>query len=234
MAYRYGKPLTLAMASPHCGRRQQLMAAENTPIKILSVDDHPLLREGIAALLEGQQDMVLVGESANGRDAIATFRAHRPDVTLMDLQMPEINGIEAIIAIRREFPGARIVVLTTYNGEVRAARPLSAAASGFLLKSAVRKDFLDTIRTVHGGRKQIPPEIAAEIAEHHCDDALTEREIEVLREVAAADANKIFAAELSLNGETAKTHIKKTPSKIGPTHRPHTLTTPLQPRILHF
>jgi DNA-binding NarL/FixJ family response regulator len=162
MAYRYGKPLTLAMASPHCGRRQQLMAAENTPIKILSVDDHPLLREGIAALLEGQRDMVLVGESANGRDAIETFRAHRPDVTLMDLQMPEINGIEAIIAIRREFPGARIVALTTYKGDVRAARAFSAGASGFLLKSAVRKDFLDTIRTVHGGRKQIPPEIAAE------------------------------------------------------------------------
>jgi len=128
------------------------MAAENTPIKILSVDDHPLLREGIAALLEGQRDMVLVGESANGRDAIETFRAHRPDVTLMDLQMPEINGIEAIIAIRREFPGARIVALTTYKGDVRAARAFSAGASGFLLKSAVRKDFLDTIRTVHCGR----------------------------------------------------------------------------------
>jgi len=234
MAYRYGKPLTLAMASPHCGRRQQLMAAENTPIKILSVDDHPLLREGIAALLEGQRDMVLVGESANGRDAIETFRAHRPDVTLMDLQMPEINGIEAIIAIRREFPGARIVALTTYKGDVRAARAFSAGASGFLLKSAVRKDFLDTIRTVHGGRKQIPPEIAAEIAEHHCDDALTEREIEVLREVAAGNANKIVAAQLSITEETVKTHIKNILSKLGANDRTHAVTIALKRGIIDF
>jgi DNA-binding NarL/FixJ family response regulator len=234
MAYRCGKPLTLAMASPHCGRRQQLMAAENTPIKILSVDDHPLLREGIAALLEGQRDMVLVGESANGRDAIETFRAHRPDVTLMDLQMPEINGIEAIIAIRREFPGARIVALTTYKGDVRAARAFSAGASGFLLKSAVRKDFLDTIRTVHGGRKQIPPEIAAEIAEHHCDDALTEREIEVLREVAAGNANKIVAAELSITEETVKTHIKNILSKLGANDRTHAVTIALKRGIIDF
>jgi DNA-binding NarL/FixJ family response regulator len=234
MAYRCGKPLTLAMASPHCGRRQQLMAVENTPIKILSVDDHPLLREGIAALLEGQRDMVLVGESANGRDAIETFRAHRPDVTLMDLQMPEINGIEAIIAIRREFPGARIVALTTYKGDVRAARAFSAGASGFLLKSAVRKDFLDTIRTVHGGRKQIPPEIAAEIAEHHCDDALTEREIEVLREVAAGNANKIVAAELSITEETVKTHIKNILSKLGANDRTHAVTIALKRGIIDF
>jgi len=234
MAYRCGKPLTLAMASPHCGRRQQLMAAENTPIKILSVDDHPLLREGIAALLEGQRDMVLVGESANGRDAIETFRAHRPDVTLMDLQMPEISGIEAIIAIRREFPGARIVALTTYKGDVRAARAFSAGASGFLLKSAVRKDFLDTIRTVHGGRKQIPPEIAAEIAEHHCDDALTEREIEVLREVAAGNANKIVAAELSITEETVKTHIKNILSKLGANDRTHAVTIALKRGIIDF
>src|SRR5260370_11850067 len=226
MPYRYRKPLTLAMASADCGRRQELIADENSPIKILSVDDHPLLRDGIAALLEGQRDMVLVGESANGRDAIETFRAHRPDVTLMDLQMPEINGIEAIIAIRREFPNARIVALTTYKGDVRAARAFSAGASGFLLKSAVRKDFLDTIRTVHGGRKRIPPEIAAEIAEHHCDDALTERELEVLREVAAGKANKIVAAELSITEGTVKTHIQSNLSKLCAHDRTHPLTTP--------
>ena len=208
------------------------MAAENSPIKILSVDDHPLLRDGIAALLEGQRDMVLVGESANGRDAIETFRAHRPDVTLMDLQMPEINGIEAIIAIRREFPNARIVALTTYKGDVRAARAFSAGASGFLLKSAVRKDFLDTIRTVHGGRKRIPPEIAAEIAEHHCDDALTEREIEVLREVAAGNANKIVAAQLSITEETVKTHIKNILSKLGANDRTHAVTIALKRGII--
>jgi two-component system, NarL family, response regulator len=234
MAHRYGKPLTLAMASPHRGRRQQFMVAENTPIKILSVDDHPLLREGIAALLEGQRDMVLVGESANGRDAIETFRAHRPDVTLMDLQMPETNGIEAIIAIRREFPNARIVALTTYKGDVRAARAFSAGASGFLLKSAVRKDFLDTIRTVHGGRKRIPPEIAAEIAEHHCDDALTPREIEVLREVAAGNANKIVAAQLSITEETVKTHIKNILSKLGANDRTHAVTIALKRGIIDF
>jgi DNA-binding NarL/FixJ family response regulator len=181
-----------------------------------------------------QRDMVLVGESANGRDAIETFRAHRPDVTLMDLQMPEINGIEAIIAIRREFPSARIVALTTYKGDVRAARAFSAGASGFLLKSAVRKDFLDTIRTVHGGRKRIPPEIAAEIAEHHCDDALTQREIEVLREVAAGNANKIVAAQLSITEETVKTHIKNILSKLGATDRTHAVTIALKRGIIDF
>src|SRR5260370_42539324 len=210
------------------------MAGENPPIKILSVDDHPLLREGIAALLEGQRDMVLVGELANGRDAIATFRAHRPDVTLMDLQMPETNGIEAIIAIRREFPNARIVALTTYKGDLLAARAFSAGASGFLLKSAVRKDFLDTIRTVHSGRKRIPPEIAPEIAEHHYDDALTEREIEVLREVAAGDPNKNVAAPLSITEEDVKTHLKKILSKLCAHDRTPPRTIALQSRIIRL
>ena len=154
-------------------------------IRILTVDDHPMLREGIAAVLASEQDMTLVAEASNGREAVEQFRAHHPDVTLMDVQMPEVNGIDAIVKIREEFPDARIIVLTTYTGDVQAARAFKAGASGYMLKNMVRKELIDTIRTVHAGKKRIPAEIAVEIAQHHSDDALTEREIEVLREVAA-------------------------------------------------
>src|SRR5688572_17053618 len=174
------------------------------PIRILSVDDHPMLREGIAAVLANEQDMFVVAEASNGREAIEQFRTHRPDVTLMDVQMPEVNGIDAILKIREEFPDARIIVLTTYTGDAQAARAFKAGASGYLLKNMVRKELIDTIRTIHSGKKKIPPEIAVEMAQHHSDDALTEREIQVLRGVAAGNANKMVAQLLNVSEETIK------------------------------
>lgn len=185
------------------------------------MDDHPLLREGIAAVIESQSDMVLAGEAANGREAVESFRACLPDVTLMDLQMPEMNGTEAIGAIRREFPGARIVVLTTYQGDVQALNALKAGACGYLLKSMLRKELLETIRAVHAGRRHIPAEIAAAIAEHVSDDALTAREIEVLRNVAAGNANKRVAAELGISEETVKAHMKSILAKLDARDRTH-------------
>jgi DNA-binding NarL/FixJ family response regulator len=208
------------------------MATSNTPIRVLTVDDHPLLREGIAAVLERQQDIVQVAEATNGREAIESFRAHRPDVTLMDLQMPEMSGIDAIIAIRREFRHARIVVLTTYSGDAQAVRAFRAGASGYLLKNMLRKELVDTIRAVHAGQRRIPPEIAAEIAEHHTDDALTDREIEVLRLVAAGKANKIVAAELAITEETVKAHMRSILAKLAANDRTHAVTIALKRGII--
>jgi len=193
-------------------------------IRILTVDDHPLLREGIAAVLEGEQDFQLVGEATNGLEAIEAFRVHRPDVTLMDLQMPKMNGIEAILEIKREFPNARFVVLTTYQGDAQALRALKAGATGYLLKSMLRKELLETIRVVHAGRRRIPPVIAAELAEHVTDDALSEREIQVLRKVAAGTSNKIIAAELFLSEATVKAHMKSILSKLDANDRTHAVT----------
>jgi DNA-binding NarL/FixJ family response regulator len=210
------------------------VATSNTPIRVLTVDDHPLLREGIAAVLEGQQDMVLVAEATNGHEAIESFRAHRPDVTLMDLQMPEMSGIDAIIAIRREFQHARIVVLTTYSGDAQAVRAFRAGASGYLLKGMLRKELVDTIRAVHAGQRRIPPEIAAEIAEHHTDDALTEREIEVLRLVAAGKANKIVAVELAIAEETVKAHMRSILAKLAANDRTHAVTIALKRGIIEI
>jgi len=190
-------------------------------IRILTVDDHQLLREGIAAVLEGQPDMVLIGQASNGREAIESFRQHRPDVTLMDLRMPDMSGIEAITAIRAEFPNARIIVLTTYAGDVQAAGALKAGASGYLLKNLVRKELLETIRVVHAGKRRVPPEIATEIAEHVADDALTGREIEVLRRVAAGKSNKVIAAELDISEGTVKTHMKSILPKLDASDRTH-------------
>jgi DNA-binding NarL/FixJ family response regulator len=191
------------------------------PIRILTVDDHPLLREGIAAVIEGQPDMTLVAEATNGREAIESFRNHRPDVALMDLRMPDMNGIEAIRAIRTEFPAARIVVLTTYAGDVQALDALKAGASGYLLKSMLRKDLLDTIRTVHAGKRRIPPEIATQIAEHAADDALTQREIDVLRRVGSGNSNKQIAAQLAISEGTVKAHMKNILPKLGARDRTH-------------
>jgi DNA-binding NarL/FixJ family response regulator len=185
------------------------------------VDDHPLLREGIAAVIEGQPDMTLVAEATNGREAIESFRHHRPDVALMDLRMPDMNGIEAIRAIRTEFPAARIVVLTTYAGDVQALGALKAGASGYLLKSMLRKDLLDTIRTVHAGKRRIPPEIATQIAEHAADDALTEREIDVLRRVGSGNSNKQIAVQLAISEGTVKAHMKNILPKLGARDRTH-------------
>jgi len=209
------------------------MNAES-PIRILSVDDHPLLREGIAAVLATEKDMVLVAEAGNGREAVEQFRAHRPDVTLMDLQMPVMNGTDAILAIRKDYPEARIIVLTTYRGDVQAVRALKAGASGYLLKNMVWDELVETIRSVHGGKKRIPPEIAVEMAEHHADDALTEREIEVLREVAAGNANKAVALRLSVSEETVKTHMRSILSKLGANDRTHAVTIALKRGIIEI
>ena len=201
-------------------------------IRILSVDDHPVLREGIAAVLGGEDDMVLVGEASNGKEAIAEFQAHRPDVTLMDLQMPDMGGIQAIQAIRKDFPEARIIVLTTYKGDAQAVRAFKAGAFGYLLKNMLRKELVETIRTVHGGKKRIPPEIAMEMAEHHSDDALTEREIEVLLEVAAGNSNKMIASHLTVSEETVKAHMKNILSKLGANDRTHAVTIALKRGII--
>jgi DNA-binding NarL/FixJ family response regulator len=206
----------------------------SSPIRILSVDDHPMLREGIAAVLAGEDDMVLVAEASNGREAVEQFRAQRPDVTLMDVQMPEVNGVEAILKIREEFPDARIIVLTTYSGDVQAARAFKAGASGYLLKNMLRKELIDTIRAVHAGKKRIPPEIAVEMAEHHSDDALTEREIEVLRAVAAGNANKMVAQQLHVSEETVKAHMKNILSKLGANDRTHAVTIALKRGIIEI
>lgn len=190
-------------------------------IKVLTVDDHPLLREGIAAVLEDEEEIVLVGEAGSGEEAKAQFRIHRPDVTLMDLQMPGMNGIDAIVEIRREFPNARFVVLTTYQGDVQALRALKAGAAGYLLKSMLRKDLVSTILSVHAGRRYIPPEIAAELADHVADDALTGREIEILRSVAMGNSNKMIGAQLNVSEATIKGHMKSILSKLAASDRTH-------------
>jgi DNA-binding NarL/FixJ family response regulator len=190
-------------------------------INILSVDDHPLLREGIAAVLQGETDIVLAAEATNGQEAVESFRACRPDVTLMDLQMPVMNGIDAIIEIRREFPNARFIVLTTYQGDVQALRALKAGASGYLLKNMLRKDLVATIRAVHAGKRYIPPEIAAELADHVTEDALNEREIELLLSVANGNSNKIIASRLNVSEATVKGHMKSILSKLAANDRTH-------------
>jgi len=193
-------------------------------IRVLTVDDHPLLREGIAAVLDGESDIELVAEATSGQEAIDLFRRHRPDVTLMDLQMPGMSGIDAILAIRSEFQSSRFIVLTTYRGDIQALRALKAGASGYLLKSMLRKELLDTIRSVHAGQRRIPPEIAAELADHVTDDALTEREIAVLQRVATGNSNKIIASQLNVSEATVKGHMKSILSKLDANDRTHAVT----------
>jgi len=190
-------------------------------IRVLTVDDHPLVRQGIAGLVGVQQDMVLVGEASDGREAIQQFRTHHPDVTLMDLQMPEMNGIDAILAIRNEFPDARVIVLTTYTGDVQVLRALKAGAQAYLLKNALHKQLLETIRAVHAGKKTLSPEVSYEIAEHATDDSLTPAEIAVLRLIAAGNANKQIADQLSITEETVKSRVKNILSKLGANDRTH-------------
>jgi len=203
-------------------------------IRILVVDDHPLLREGIAAAIARQSDMILVGEATNGREAIESFRATRPDVTLMDLQIPDVDGVEAIAAIRAEYPAARIIVLTTYKGDVQALRALKAGARGFLLKSAVRKEMMDAIRNVHAGRTVVLPEVAQQIAEHAAADALSEREVEVLQCVALGAANKQVAHQLVLSEETVKVHMKHILEKLRASDRTHAVTIGLGRGIIEL
>ena len=193
-------------------------------IRVLAVDDHPLLREGITAVMQGEEDMELVAVATNGIQSIELFRLHRPDVTLMDLQMPGMNGIEAINEIRREFSNARFIVLTTYQGDIQVLRALKAGATGYLLKNMLRRDLLDAIRAVYGGRRYIPNEIAAELAEHVIDESLSDREVAVLRKVASGTSNKIIAAQLEVTEATVKGHLKSILSKLGANDRTHAVT----------
>jgi len=198
----------------------------------MTVDDHALLRGGIAALIATQSDMKLVAEASTGREAIQLFRVHRPDVTLMDVQMPEVDGIDALMAIRSEFPDARVIVLTTYTGDVQAIRALKAGAQAYLLKSLLQKELLDAIRDVHAGRKRIGQEVAAQLANHAVDDALTAREVEVLQLIAAGNANKAIADRLSLSEDTIKGHGKNVLSKLGANDRTHAVTIGLKRGII--
>jgi DNA-binding NarL/FixJ family response regulator len=203
-------------------------------IRILAVDDHVLVREGIAVLLSAEPDMVLVAEASNGREAIQQFRAHRPDITLMDLQMPEMNGLDATIGIRGEFPEAKIIVLTTYKGDVQILRALKAGARGYLLKNTIHSELLDTIRAVHAGKKALSPEASYEIAEHATDDALTPAEINVLRLIAAGNANKQIADQLSITEETVKGRVKNILSKLGASDRTHAAMIGLKRGIIEL
>jgi DNA-binding NarL/FixJ family response regulator len=210
------------------------MSPEPKPIRILTVDDHPLLREGIAALVASQSDMKVIGEASNGIEALEMFRKHRPDITLMDLVMPGMKGVDTIIAIRAEFPEARIVVLTTYTGDVQVLRALKAGARGYLLKGLLRKELLETIRAVHGGGKRIPPEVAAQLADHAGDEALSAREIEVLRLIAGGNANKQIANQLSITEETVKGHVKNILAKLSANDRTHAVTIGLKRGIIEL
>lgn len=198
------------------------------------MDDHALLRKGIRTLLGAESDMQLVGEASTGREAIEAFRIHQPDVTLMDLQMPDMNGVEAIIAIRGEFPEARIIVLSTYSGDVQVVRAMRAGARAYLLKGNVNRELLATVRAVHSGEKRIPIEIAADLAEHTGEDDLSEREVQVLRLIAAGNANKEIAAQLDLAEDTVKKHVTNILSKLGANDRTHAVTIGLKRGIIEL
>jgi DNA-binding NarL/FixJ family response regulator len=207
---------------------------ETGSIRVLAVDDHALLREGIAALLAGQVDMNLVGQASNGREAIQQFRMHRPDVTLMDLQMPEMNCLDAIIAIRGEFPEARIIVLTTYTGDVQVLRALKSGARAYLLKNSLHKELLETIRAVHAGKRALSAEASFQLAEHATDDALTAAEIRVLRLIAEGNANKAIADQLLISEETVKGQVRNILSKLGANDRTHAAMIGLKRGIIEF
>ena len=210
------------------------MSPAPSSIRIMAVDDHPLVRQGIIGLVSGQTDMKLVAEASNGREAIQQFRKHRPDVTLMDVQMPEMNGVDAIIAICGEFSEARIIVLTTYVGDVQVVRAIKAGARAYLLKNTLHKDLLDTIRSVHAGKKTISPEVSFQLAEHATDDALTPAEISVLRLIAAGNANKQIADQLSISEETVKGRVKNILSKLGANDRTHAATIGIRRGIIEL
>lgn len=210
------------------------MADAPSMIRILAVDDHPLLRKGIAALVNGEADMKLVAEASNGEEAVESFRSHRPDVTLMDLQLPGLNGIEAITQIMSEFPDARIIALTTYRGDAQIMRALRAGALAYILKGHVHRELLETIHAVHAGRKRIPPDIAIELAEYVTENELSAREIEVLRLVASGNSNKEIADQLSIGEATVKTHVTNILSKLSANDRAHAVTIGLRRGIIEL
>jgi DNA-binding NarL/FixJ family response regulator len=210
------------------------MSAEARPIRILAVDDHPVVRQGIAGLVAVHSDMSLVAEASNGREAIQQFRTHHPDVTLMDLQMPEMGGVDAMIAIRGEFPEARIIMLTTYAGDAQVLRALKAGARAYLLKNSLHKELLETIRAVHAGKKTVSPEVSFQLAEHATDDVLTPAEVRVLRLIAEGNANKEIAAQLSISEETVKGQVRNILSKLGANDRTHAAMIGLKRGIIEF
>jgi len=210
------------------------VSADASPIRVLVVDDHQLIRVGIATLLLPEPDMKLVGEASNGREAISKFRECNPDITLMDLQMAEMSGFDAILAIRDEFPGARIIVLTTYTGDAQAHRAIKAGAQGYLLKNLLHKELLQTIRAVHAGRRVVAVDIAAQVAEHAGEENLTPKEIEVLRLIASGNANKEVAAHLNITEETVKSRVKNILEKLGANDRTHAVTIGLKRGIIEL
>jgi DNA-binding NarL/FixJ family response regulator len=207
---------------------------EKKNIRILTVDDHPLLREGIAAMIRSQADMTLVAEAANGREAIERFREHRPDVTLMDLRLPDMSGLDAMAAIRAEFQDASVMILTTFEGDVEIQRALEGGARGYMLKSAPPNDLIDGIRQVHAGKKRIPAEIAAQLAEHLSDEGLTLREIEVLREVAGGNRNREIGVRLFISEETVKVHVKHIMEKLGASDRTQAVAIAIRRGIIRL
>jgi DNA-binding NarL/FixJ family response regulator len=211
-----------------------MISSDSVPIRLMVIDDHPLLREGIVAVLQNEPYIQIIAQGSNGREAIDLFREHRPDVTLMDIQMPELDGIAATAAIRAQWSDARIVMLTTYRGDVQALRALKAGASGYLLKSMIRVELLEAIRSVHAGRRHIPREIASELAQHVTDDVLSPRELEVLHYVAAGNANRRIAEQLGVSEETVKAHMKSIMSKLHANDRTHAVTIALKRGFIHF
>ena len=206
----------------------------DTRIRVLSVDDHPLFREGIAAIINSQPDMFLAGSAANGSEALETYRSLKPDVTLLDLQLPDMNGIEILSALRNEFPDARIIILTTFERDVEIQRALKSGAQGYLLKSSPPKHMLETIRQVHRGKKSVPPELAAKVAEYLGEDALSDREVEVLRHVAEGDRNRDIAKRLFIAEETVKVHLRHIMEKLGAIDRTHSVAIAARRGIIYF
>lgn len=215
-------------------REENVKMSQENPIRLLSVDDHPLLREGIATIINSQADMVLVSQASSGKEAIQHYRDHRPDVTLMDLRLPDLSGIDAMIAIRAEFPDARIIMLTTFEGDIEIQRALEAGARGYLLKNMPPSELVDVIRQVHAGKKRVPPQVAAQLAEHLSDETLTARETEVLRHIAGGNRNRDIAELLFISEETVKVHIKHIMDKLGAKDRTQAIAIAIRRGIIQL